>query len=182
MQIPIIALTASAFKSEVDKCKTAGMDDYIAKPFEEFALIETISRNLHKEPKKRPDSAPVSTVEKERLYDLKNLQNISKGDQEFTRKMILTFIDQINELLPQAQAALGCDDFLSLSHLVHSIRPSIEIMGILSITAQVNTLEMLSREGVDKERISEVFSQVKSILAIAVEQLKEEIDRTELKP
>ncbi|KQW99395.1 PAS domain S-box protein [Flavobacterium sp. Root420] len=182
LQIPIIALTASAFKSEVDKCKTAGMDDYIAKPFEEFALIETISRNLHREPKKRPDSTPVNSVEKERLYDLTNLQNISKGDQEFTRKMILTFIDQINELLPQGEAALGCDDFLTLSHLVHSIRPSIEIMGILSITAQVNTLEMLSREGVDKERIGTVFSQVKSILASAVEQLKEEIGRTDIKP
>jgi PAS domain S-box-containing protein len=182
LQIPIIALTASAFKSEVDKCKTAGMDDYITKPFDEFALIETISRHLHKETKKRPDWTPVSIVEQERLYDLKNLQNISKGDQEFTHKMILTFIDQINEVIPQAQAALGCDDFLTLSHLVHSIRPSIEIMGILSITAQVNTLEMLSREGVDKERISTVFFQVKSILATAVKQLNEEMGRTEIKP
>ncbi|QGK73388.1 PAS domain S-box protein [Flavobacterium sp. SLB02] len=44
LQTPIIALTASAFKSEFDKCKNAGMDDYITKPFEEFDLIETISR------------------------------------------------------------------------------------------------------------------------------------------
>lgn len=175
LKTPIIALTASAFKSEVDKCKTAGMDDYIAKPFEEFTLIETISRHLHKYPRKRPDVAQINEPEKERLYDLKNLENISKGDKDFTHKMILTFIDQINEVIPDAQAALCDDNFLTLSHLIHSIRPSIEIMGILSITGQVNSLEMLSKEGVDKERISTVFFQVKSILFTAVEQLKEEI-------
>ncbi|UPZ17888.1 PAS domain-containing hybrid sensor histidine kinase/response regulator [Flavobacterium humidisoli] len=46
LQTPIIAFTANAFKSEIDKCKKAGMDDYITKPYEEFDLIETICMNI----------------------------------------------------------------------------------------------------------------------------------------
>lgn len=42
---PIIALTANAFKTEIDKCRKAGMDDDVTKPFDEDVLIETIAKH-----------------------------------------------------------------------------------------------------------------------------------------
>ena len=43
---PIIALTANAFKTEIEKCREAGMDDYITKPFDETVMIETIAKQV----------------------------------------------------------------------------------------------------------------------------------------
>jgi CheY-like chemotaxis protein len=41
---PIIALTASALKSDVQACLLAGMNDHIAKPFTHQSLAEKLSK------------------------------------------------------------------------------------------------------------------------------------------
>jgi CheY-like chemotaxis protein/anti-sigma regulatory factor (Ser/Thr protein kinase) len=43
---PIIALTAYAFAEDVERCREAGMDDLLAKPFELDDLREALSRTL----------------------------------------------------------------------------------------------------------------------------------------
>jgi PAS domain S-box-containing protein len=44
--IPIIALTANALKGDSEKYLAAGMNDYLAKPFDEERLFQVIYRNL----------------------------------------------------------------------------------------------------------------------------------------
>ncbi len=45
--IPIIAMTASALKGEVERCFTAGMNDYISKPFDKNVLREKLEKSVH---------------------------------------------------------------------------------------------------------------------------------------
>jgi len=42
--IPIIAMTANAFKEDVDRCLEAGMNDHLAKPIDEKSVMEKIVR------------------------------------------------------------------------------------------------------------------------------------------
>lgn len=42
--IPIIAMTANAFKEDIDHCLESGMDDHLAKPIDENIVIEKILR------------------------------------------------------------------------------------------------------------------------------------------
>jgi CheY-like chemotaxis protein len=42
--VPIIAITANAMLGDKERCISAGMDDYISKPFQPAALIEKIRR------------------------------------------------------------------------------------------------------------------------------------------
>lgn len=48
-RIPIIALTADAFKEARQNCLEAGMDDYISKPFDRRDLFDTLKRYLKEE-------------------------------------------------------------------------------------------------------------------------------------
>ena len=41
--IPIIAMTANAFKEDIDRCLESGMNDHLAKPIDEKAVIEKIA-------------------------------------------------------------------------------------------------------------------------------------------
>jgi len=86
--IPVIALTANAFKKEIDQSLAAGMNDYVTKPFEENVLLQTILKHLpHKKAKSKPDNKVAKPVRKhEPLYNLTNLENISRGDQGFIQK------------------------------------------------------------------------------------------------
>ncbi|MDR2028304.1 MAG: response regulator, partial [Treponema sp.] len=41
--IPIVAMTANAFKEDIDKCLQSGMNDHLTKPIDEKAVIEKIA-------------------------------------------------------------------------------------------------------------------------------------------
>jgi len=47
--IPIIAMTANAFKEDVERCLESGMNDHLAKPIDEKAVIEKILLYLKKQ-------------------------------------------------------------------------------------------------------------------------------------
>jgi two-component system sensor histidine kinase/response regulator len=44
--LPIIAMTAGAMRGDEDACLIAGMDDYVSKPFEVAAFLDTVARWL----------------------------------------------------------------------------------------------------------------------------------------
>ena len=44
--IPIIAITANAMIGDKEKCLSAGIDDYISKPFQPATLIDMIKKNI----------------------------------------------------------------------------------------------------------------------------------------
>ena len=170
---PIIALTANAFKSEIDKCKEAGMNDYVTKPFEESVLIETLARYTVNK-----DILPDIITEKKdtvKLYDLNILNTMSKGNNEFVQKMISIFISQTEDVIDKVEEAIISEDFPLVSQLIHKIKPSIESMGILSILDDVKRLEKIAKESSDRNQISVLYIHIKEVLLLVIDKLKEDV-------
>ena len=45
-RVPIVAVTAQAFSEQIEQCYAAGMDDHLAKPFKQAALLASLKRLL----------------------------------------------------------------------------------------------------------------------------------------
>ncbi len=43
-RIPIVAMTANAFQSDAERCRAAGMDDFLPKPIDRVRLLATVAR------------------------------------------------------------------------------------------------------------------------------------------
>lgn len=171
LQTPIIALTANAFKSELEQCLHTGMNDYVTKPFEEDVLISTIQKHLDKQ---RITGSQQEPAIQEKLYDLNKLLKISHNDKEYIKKMITIFTEQINTSLKQIEDAYTTKDLDTIHKIAHKIKPSIDSMGIESIRQEIRDIESIAKDGIDSDKLRQNIQTVDKVLKIVVEQLKQE--------
>ncbi|WP_185205645.1 PAS domain-containing hybrid sensor histidine kinase/response regulator [Chryseobacterium sp. C3] len=169
---PIIALTANAFKTEIDNCIAAGMNSYITKPFDEDELLKIIYKNI-----KMQSNLEINNSEEEKiLYDLRNIQALSRGNDDFIQKMLSIFITQTQETIPMVEKAFEEKNYAEIARLIHRIKPSIEGVGIYSIKETVKDLEVKSKEQqTGFPELYTMFLEVKEILFTAINQLEREI-------
>ncbi|UPQ76116.1 response regulator [Chryseobacterium nepalense] len=170
VKTPIIALTANAFKSEIDKCISIGMDDYITKPFAEESLITIIEKHIGRQ-KNQSDAVKVRAMP----YDLTGIQKLGQGDEAFIKKIITLFITQTQEMIPMIDLAFNNQNFAEIARLVHKLRPSVEAVGIASISEEMRELEVSAKEqSMESSKMYSLFEKIKNILIEAIEQMKED--------
>jgi CheY-like chemotaxis protein/HPt (histidine-containing phosphotransfer) domain-containing protein len=173
IQTPIIALTANAFKTEIEKCKAIGMNDYITKPFEESVLLKLISKYVTKNSFLPLDQLLNEGYEENtKLYDLSSLKAMSHGDNDFIKKMISLFLEQVELSINQIQEANIIQDYDTISKIAHKLKSSAGNMGITSIKNEIKELELLCVEKNENNRITTLILQVSCTLSKVMKQLR----------
>jgi len=168
--VPIVALTANATKNDIDRCREAGMNHYLAKPFTPEDLYNKLFEELRLN--EELVASPVMHEEKT-LYDLSYLKKVSNDNEEFIREMVQTFIQTIPDSLDQLEDSVRQSDWLRTSRLVHQIKPSLTLMGIhaLKDTAVILEEEFKTEQVPSAENIGSVKKFVAE-LRQTVNQLK----------
>ncbi len=172
LQIPVIALTANAFKTEIEACRAVGMNDYITKPYEEQALIELMSLYHPGAEEEVQEEDNLKTAEEALLYDLTNLTEISGGDQEFVNRMLILFAEQSRSTLGELELAHSGGNYAEIARLAHRIKPSIDNMGIHSLKQTIRELEKTARENPQPQTVSNLLTVVSEVLNKVILQVK----------
>lgn len=176
--IPIVALTANAMKAECDTYLELGMDDCMAKPFEEPMLFKTVSKNIMKgNPMidSNIDAARVHNAADEKLYDLSMVEAISGGDKSFVQRMLQLFLDTVPATINDLKASCDAGDWAMLSKHAHKLKSTIDSMNINSLKQDIRTIETSAKSNGDPVELKRLTSKVLSVINEVMTQVKKEI-------
>lgn len=136
--IPIIAMTASVLFDPEVRVKSAGMNEYISKPFKLSELNALLTKYL-----KPSSSQPVEATSKEikSYLDLAFLESISPDNIAFQLEMIELFQKQSIEYMSKIRKAFEENDLITLKKTAHAFKPLGSYVGINSLTKLVGELE-----------------------------------------
>ncbi|MEI6889664.1 MAG: ATP-binding protein [Bacteroidales bacterium] len=131
--IPIIALTASVLRTDLDKCRQAGMNSYIPKPFSASQLILGIAGVLNIKLITLKNSGEVKeTVSPDEgmVTNMSYLKTFCEGDSDKMQKYVGMFLQSAPCLIDKINAALDMNDLLEVANLLHGFKTKFIMMGM----------------------------------------------------
>jgi CheY-like chemotaxis protein/HPt (histidine-containing phosphotransfer) domain-containing protein len=150
-RVPIIALTANAFADDVERCREAGMDGHLGKPFRKEDLIVAISSALRGRPvfdaRINQDSASRVEVDWEAIERFRS----DSGD-EMVHLLIDTYVSETAAKLRRLSAlvrsgAAGGEAY----RLAHTIKSSSALAGAAALSQCCARIEAKLAIGADAE-------------------------------
>ena len=149
--IPVIALTASVIRSDLDKCREAGMNDYVPKPFKASQLISVLAKATGRETRfseKKISEHKISDKEnKSRVTDLAYLEKFCEGDRKRMQKYIDMFLASAPYFIDSINIALNNGDWFEIASQVHGNKTKLIMMGMNEAIDLGAEIEKQCREG-----------------------------------
>jgi len=164
---PIIALTANCHAEDLLKYQRAGMDDYLAKPFDEALLLGAILSNAKKK--------VISDAPGQDLYDLGMIRSVSGGDPAFIKKMILLFIETVPQNVKELVEATATQNWEQVSKMAHKLKSTVDSMGIKSIHGDIRKVEAQAKSRENLEELPQMVMQVEAVISLCIGQLRKEV-------
>ncbi len=171
--IPIVALTANAFKNETDRFAEAGFNDYITKPFTEQKLFDCIQKllNLHKplqiiHPKKEPNKLFL-----EKSYDLSALQSMEIVDEGFIAEIADLFVKNTRIDLIALNKAVTEQNLNEIYQYSHRMKSSIYSLGIKEAYEHIESMEFYAKTHEQIDKIPSLFEKLRQTLFLVFDEL-----------
>ena len=158
-KIPIIALTASILRANLDMCTESGMNSYVPKPFKIWQLVHTIADVTGRKQntvavKKQETVVPATTT----ITNLNYLRDFCEGDEDRIKKYISLYLRAAAGFEEKVNAAMGTKDLDEVAALVHSFKPKWMMMGMKQTNEIGQKIEILCLEQVNEVKIKEALS------------------------
>ncbi|RDC62398.1 PAS domain-containing hybrid sensor histidine kinase/response regulator [Adhaeribacter pallidiroseus] len=181
---PIIALTANALKGDAERFIAAGMNDYVAKPFDESKLFQKIAANLANSEvlstKSINSLKEINTVTNFsngtpiKVCDLTALQAMANGKSDFLIKFFELFIQQVPPQVQRMQEAAAQNNWSTVTGLAHQLKSNFDTLGVTTLQQPIRNLEDYSRQQSNLTAIPGLLATIKTISDQAILELQTE--------
>lgn len=174
--IPIIALTASVMRGDLDKCIKAGMNSYIPKPFNSQELITGIANVLGidlivKNEKTKKITKSKSNKNAGKTTNMEYLNDFCNEDGEKIKKYIGMFTSSAPRLIDDINTAFEEKDFESIANQVHGFKTKWIMMGMKETKDLAIELELLCREDPSNKLVAKKIENLINNINQAIDEL-----------
>lgn len=173
LEIPVIAITAHSLNSEKDKCLSAGMNDYISKPFILDDLYKKINFLLKKTEKSLPSDLE---TKKTGANDFSYLEEITGGDREMILDFLKLFINNVPDEISKLEEFIGNRNKIETERLSHKIRSSSQIIGLTKIADLLKEIETMEKSEYNWNSISSGIIQIRKLFDESIKKINEKIE------
>lgn len=150
-RIPIIALTAHVFKDVLVKCREAGMDGHIPKPYSIAKLmqeVELVIRNndaSHDNPGARSSRRPPQLPESPVLDMAVGLKN-TNGIRSLLCGEAQRFMDQVPAWIDQLQVLAKYEDAPKMDAQLEQMKQLAVAIGAVKVSDEIFRLQLIARK------------------------------------
>lgn len=162
--IPIIAMTANAFKGDREKCLEAGMNDYVSKPVNRNLLFKAIEQWLKKD-------VPLETVKHDVIAHLKSMQK--PGGPDIFARLLNLYFESSSSDIEKIRKAAEAKNWKEVGEAAHSLKSSSANLGaaiVSSLCANIEKSALADNHDVDKTKA--LINDLESAYLKAIEKLK----------
>ena len=178
LNIPIIAMTASALRNEKLKCFELGMNEYITKPFVPAELFKQLHRFLD-ENEVTEEPSKVSGINKCRdLYNLSYLEEME--DHDYTIEVINLFLSNTPALLAELKDSVLNEKWEEVYRNAHKLKSSFGFLQMNKMLQKVNEIEFAAKNHDNLEKIPHLVKGILQQFDLIKPMLEADIEKTML--
>lgn len=167
--IPIIALTASAEVSVLNRALKSGATTCLGKPFDANALKNKLNEllgisfasNRAKQNKNPKDKTHKKTNLAFQHINLHRIQEASLGHQSFINDMLTLLQTEIPNLVHHLEEALQSQHYQDIASTAHKLKNNLYTLGMDQLKPILKNLEDFAREERNLPELSQLVDQVK---------------------
>jgi len=148
-RLPIIALTGHTQPGDEERCRAAGMDDFVPKPIEPERLKRTLLRWVRRGSAVAPPETPELTAADPTapVLDGSLLDQLETAiGQKSVRELVTIYLDTTDERLDALERALAIGDCKEVGQEAHDLKSTSGNLGASRLFAQARALESAARK------------------------------------
>ena len=161
--VPIIALSADFTVHDQERCVSAGINDFLLKPYTLDELLIKVLKN-RKEKSLTPKSKDLlkkETISKDTAnsFDLQHILGECFGEIDMLRELVRLFKQNVYEFIGATKIGLGTSDFKEISLCAHKLKASLSMFKALQLRDIIVAMEesCKAKNGEETSRLFQDF-------------------------